>query len=62
MVKYKEIGSETLERINEDGSLSYIPMDPANSDYAKYLEDLESSSSKAAKAPVIEEPVAPEAE
>jgi hypothetical protein len=44
MVKYKEIGSETLERTNEDGTLSYIPMNPANSDYAEYLKTLEAEN------------------
>ena len=32
-------GTETsiLERTNEDGSVSFIPMDEANSDYQRYL-------------------------
>jgi hypothetical protein len=32
-------GTETsiLERTNDDGSVSFIPMDEANSDYQRYL-------------------------
>jgi hypothetical protein len=30
-------GGQSIERTNEDGSLSYIPMNPANSDYQEYL-------------------------
>ena len=26
-----------IERINDDGSISYIPADPANADYQAYL-------------------------
>jgi hypothetical protein len=45
MTQYKEIQNEnaasgssiTIERINEDGSVSYIPADPTNSDYQRYL-------------------------
>ena len=32
--------SELIKRINEDGSESWIPLDPANSDYQAYLEHL----------------------
>ena len=28
--------SELIKRINEDGSESWIPLDPANSDYQAY--------------------------
>jgi predicted O-methyltransferase YrrM len=31
-------GGQTLKRENEDGSISFIPMDEANSDYQAYLE------------------------
>jgi hypothetical protein len=30
-------GNELIKRINEDGSISFIPKDPANSDYQRYL-------------------------
>ena len=32
-----EDGLETIKRLNEDGSVSFIPTDPANSDYQRYL-------------------------
>lgn len=42
MQKYKEyideLGNEILSKINDDGSISYIPKDEANSDYQAYLE------------------------
>ena len=34
---------EILRRNNEDGSVSFIPTDPANSDYAAYLAHLTES-------------------
>ena len=43
-MKYTEItmalGDKIIERDNEDGSITYIPKDPANSDYQAYLEHL----------------------
>ena len=36
-----ENGFEILTRTNEDGSISYIPIDLSNSDYQAYLKDLE---------------------
>ena len=42
MPEYKLIKGEytdTIERINEDGSVSSIPLDEANSDYQAYLAD-----------------------
>lgn len=33
----------TIERQNEDGSISFIPTDPANSDYQAYLLSLETN-------------------
>ena len=36
-IKQNPIGQDYLERINDDGSVSYIPMDEANSDYQAYL-------------------------
>jgi hypothetical protein len=46
MNKYKEIFNENqvlqcIERDNGDGSFTYIPLDPANSDYQAYLASLE---------------------
>jgi hypothetical protein len=41
MPTYKELPMGTIERINDDGSLSYIPVNPANSDYQAYLAWLE---------------------
>ena len=32
-----DLGNEFIKRINEDGSISFIPTDPANSDYQRYL-------------------------
>jgi hypothetical protein len=32
-----EFGKETIKRDNQDGSISWIPTDPANSDYRAYL-------------------------
>jgi hypothetical protein len=45
MKKYEEItnedGQPTVNRFNEDGSVTSIPNDPANSDYQRYLRWLE---------------------
>jgi hypothetical protein len=32
-----ETGTEFIKRVNEDGSISFIPLDEANSDYQRYL-------------------------
>jgi len=32
-----ENGTETIKRTNQDGSVSFIPKDEANSDYQAYL-------------------------
>ena len=32
-----QLGEETIKRTNDDGSISWIPTDPANSDYQRYL-------------------------
>jgi len=41
MTKYKilvnDAGDEIIERENHNGTLTYIPTDPANSDYQRYL-------------------------
>lgn len=36
-----DTGFQVLTRTNEDGSISYIPIDEANSDYQAYLKSLE---------------------
>jgi hypothetical protein len=44
-IQYTELEDGTIERINEDESKSYIPADPANSDYQRYLNpDLENGT------------------
>ena len=44
-MKYTEItmalGDKVITRDNEDGSITYIPIDEANSDYQRYLRWLE---------------------
>ena len=34
-----EFGSDHVKRTNDDGSISFIPLDLANSDYVAYLND-----------------------
>ena len=36
-ITYTVLEDGTLERLNADGSKSFIPADPANSDYQAYL-------------------------
>jgi hypothetical protein len=41
-INYEEVVSEmsgntVIKRVNEDGSISFIPKDEANSDYQRYL-------------------------
>jgi hypothetical protein len=41
MIKYEIIETvygRTIKRVNENGTESFIPFDPANSDYQAYLE------------------------
>lgn len=42
MTQYKEITNEighiVIERTTDDGVVSYIPIEPANSDYQAYLD------------------------
>jgi hypothetical protein len=50
--------SEIIKRTNEDGSESWIPKDPANSDYQRYLlwlENPEAEQSTPIVIPPIEE-------
>ena len=39
-------GIEFIKRFNKDGSESWVPTDPANSDYQAYLATLASESAK----------------
>ena len=41
-------GSEFILRINQDGTQSWIPTDPANSDYQAYLATLVTESAPTA--------------
>jgi hypothetical protein len=44
MMKYEVVKNENatiIKRTNEDESVSWIPADPANSDYQRYLRWLE---------------------
>jgi len=47
-MKYTEIimalGDKVITRDNEDGSITYIPPDPANSDYQAYLKSLDEAA------------------
>jgi hypothetical protein len=36
-----QLGNFQIERVDDDGMISYIPSDPANSDYQAYLASLE---------------------
>ena len=38
--KTGELGWEYIARTNEDGSVSHIPIEPANSDYQAYLKEM----------------------
>ncbi len=44
--KVSALNYEYIERINEDGSISLIPEDPANSDYQEYLKWLENPNAE----------------
>lgn len=44
MYEYEEVtelGSKMIKRTDENGSVAWIPLDPANSDYQRYLRWLE---------------------
>jgi hypothetical protein len=46
-MKYKKIqidGNEFIERTTDDGVVSFIPLDPANSDYQAYLKSLDEAA------------------
>jgi hypothetical protein len=34
-----DLGSKIIKRTDESGAVSWIPLDPANSDYQAYLAD-----------------------
>ena len=36
-----DLGQDSIKRTNKDGSITWIPTDPANSDYQEYLKTLE---------------------
>ena len=38
--KLNEMSPEVIKRTEEDGTIWWIPIDPANSDYQAYLEHL----------------------
>jgi hypothetical protein len=38
-IEIAELNTKWIERTNENGSVSIIPIDPANSDYQTYLEE-----------------------
>ena len=40
-MKYTELENGIIQRENEDGSLTFIPTDQANSDYQAYLNPVE---------------------
>ncbi len=42
-----ELSEQCVTRTNADGSISYIPLDPANSDYQIYLESLKPEADEA---------------
>jgi hypothetical protein len=42
-----EVTGQVLKRTDSDGVVWFIPSDPANSDYAAYLESLETPAPKA---------------
>jgi hypothetical protein len=40
-ITFEEANSNLVKRNNEDGTVTWIPTDPANSDYQAYLEQLD---------------------
>ena len=36
-----ELGSKMIKRTDQNGSVAWIPLDPANSDYQAYLNPVE---------------------
>ena len=44
MPTYKELPMGTIERINEDGTMTSFLEDPANADYQEYLESLDEAN------------------
>lgn len=41
-----EKGDKIIKRMNEDETISFIPLDESNSDYQKYLADVDSKGTK----------------
>ena len=50
MIKYIVNENNMVERTNEDETVSFIPTDPANSDYQAYLATLVTESAPTAYA------------
>ena len=48
MIQYIENENGFIERTNENGTVSFIPKDPANSDYQAYLATLVTESAPTA--------------
>ena len=51
-----DFGNKLIKRTDENGQVSWLPSDPANSDYQAYLESLEPK----AKTPKVVDETAPE--
>ena len=43
-IEVSELNSTIIKKIEEDGTIWYIPSDPTNSDYQAYLKSLEEGS------------------
>ncbi len=43
-MEYIELEENIIQRNNKNGSVSFIPKDPANSDYQQYLKSLENAN------------------
>jgi hypothetical protein len=41
LIEDTNINSQSIKRVDEEGNESFIPIDPANSDYQAYLKYLE---------------------
>jgi hypothetical protein len=39
-----ELGNKSIKRIDADGTIWWIPTDPANSDYQEYLKSLDETN------------------
>lgn len=41
-----EKGIDQIEKIDQDGRISYVPNDPSNSDFKEYLKSLDEPATK----------------